>query len=59
MPEGGFDGLLPSSGSDFLQPFVNLLEKADALCKDATFTLEVTAGDPEILWLLEENILED
>ena len=37
-------------------PMAELLRKADAICPDATFTLEVMEAAPSINWLLEERL---
>lgn len=40
-------------------PMARFLKEAAMQCQNATFTLEVPDGEPEIRWLLKENILED
>lgn len=38
-------------------PMKALLERAKAMCPNATMTLEVTQAKPSVLWLLENDIL--
>lgn len=38
-------------------PMKKLLEKAEALCPDATYTLELPEAESSVLWLLEENMI--
>ena len=40
-------------------PMKTFLTRADALCPDATFTLEVTDGRRDVDWLLRQGILEE
>ena len=40
-------------------PMARFLKEAAMQCQNATFTLEVPDGEPEVRWLLKENILED
>lgn len=40
-------------------PMAELLSLAACRCSDASYTLEVSDGEPEIQWLLEQDILED
>ena len=43
----------------FCVPMARFLKEAAMQCQNATFTLEVPDGEPEIRWLMKENILED
>ena len=40
-------------------PMADFLARAEALCPDASFTLEVTNGREDVQWLLEKGILEE